>query len=225
MQAALKEAFQAGQEAVSQQAKTKKLETTSIPDNVVPLKPARADYYKRMLLAAEIVHQLHREPTLGHLKLQKLIYLCQKSEQMQLPTNFLQQAAGPYDPKMARSLDKQLKDKKWFSYRREETLKYVPLEEAGSHQADFDKYFAQQKEGIHRLINLFRKAKSDQMEIVATLYACWEKLLQENAVVSDEMIFERFYQWSEEKSKYPSERLKTAIKWICKHGIVPRDVI
>ncbi len=92
---------------------------------------------------------------------------------MQLPTNFLQQAAGPYDPKMARSIDKQLKDKKWFLYQREETLKYAPLEDAGKHRADFEQYFSQQKEGIHTLINLFRKAKSDQMEIVATLYACW----------------------------------------------------
>ncbi|VAX29967.1 hypothetical protein MNBD_NITROSPIRAE01-2077 [hydrothermal vent metagenome] len=59
------------------------------------------------------------------------------------------------------------------------------------------------------------------MEIVATLYACWEKLLQENAVVSNELIFERFYQWSEEKSKYPYERLATAIEWMIEQGIVP----
>ncbi len=174
-----------------------------------------------MLLAAEIVHQLHKQPTLGHLKLQKLIYLCQKTEQMQLPTNFLQQVAGPYDPKMARSLDKQLKDKKWFRYQREAMFKYVPLENAGDHSADFDKYFAQQKEGIHTLINLFRKEKSDQMEIVATLYACWERLLHEGSKASNDLLMERFYQWSEEKSKYPPERLKTVIEWMLEQGIVP----
>lgn len=221
MQAVLKEAFQSEQQTTSHQSETSKPVKTQKLDNVVLFKPKKADYYKRMLLAAEIVHQLHRQPTLGHLKLQKLIYLCQKIEQMQLPTNFLQQAAGPYDPEMARSLDQQLKDKKWFRYQREEKLKYLPLENAGEHRADFDKYFAEQKEGIHSLINLFRKEKSDHMEIVATLYACWERLLQEKAVVSDEMIFERFYQWSEEKAKYPLMRLKTVIQWMCKQDIVP----
>ncbi len=222
MQAVLKEAFQSESATKSDQPKTNKPAKTQNRDNVIPLKPTRADYYKRTLLAAEIVHQLHKQPTLGHLKLQKLIYLCQKTEQMQLPTNFLQQAAGPYDPKMARSLDKQLKDKKWFLYQREERLKYAPLGNAGEHRADFDKYFAQQKEGIQTLIDLFREEKSDQMEIVATLYACWERLLHEKADISDELLFKRFYQWSEEKSKYPPKRLKTAIKWMSEQGIVPQ---
>ena len=221
MQAVLKEAFQSEQPIEGNQPKTSKPIKTKNRNNVIPLKPTRVDYYKRMLLAAEIVHQLHRQPTLGHLKLQKLIYLCQKTEQIQLPTNFLQQAAGLYDPKMARSIDKQLKDKKWFLYQRGEMLKYAPLENAGEHRADFDKYFAQQKEGIHTLINLFRSAKSDQMEIVATLYACWERLLQEGADISNEHLIECFYQWSEEKTKYPPERLATAIEWMSEQGIVP----
>ena len=225
MQAVLKEAFQSESPTTSSKPKTRKPSKTQNQDNLILFNPTKSDYDKRTLLAAEVVHQLHREPTLGHLKLQKLIYLCQKIERMQLPTNFLQQAAGPYDPEMARSLDKQLKDNKWFRYQREEKLKYIPLENAGEHRADFDKYFAEQKEGIHSLINLFRKEKSDHMEIVATLYACWERLLQEKAVVSDEMIFERFYQWSEEKSKYPLARLKTVIEKMCKHGIVPKQLI
>jgi len=95
------------------------------------------------------------------------------------------------------------------------------LENAGDHSADFDKYFAQQKEGIYTLINLFRKAKSDQMEIVATLYACWKRLLHEGSKASNDLLMECFYQWSEEKSKYPPERLKTAIEWMVEQGIVP----
>ncbi|MFV0531797.1 MAG: restriction endonuclease subunit S, partial [Flavobacteriales bacterium] len=90
MQAVLKEAFESKTE---QETKVVKLNT----------KPTNIDYYKRTLLATEIVWQLHKEPTLGQLKLQKLMYLAQESGKMQLPTNFLQQVAGPYDPQMARS--------------------------------------------------------------------------------------------------------------------------
>jgi len=94
------------------------------------------------------------------------------------------------------------------------------IENAGEHRTDFDKYFAQQKEGIHTLINLFRKTKSDKIEIIATLYACRERLLQEGADISNEHLIGRFYQWSEEKAKYPHECLATVIEWMVEQGIV-----
>lgn len=140
---------------------------------------------------------------------------------MQLPTQFLKQVAGPYDNTMARSIDKQLKDKKWFSYNRDQVPKYTPLTKAGEHQADFDKYFAQQKDGIHALIRLFRKAKSDQLEIVATLYACWESILKKQEPLSEDLLVQRFYEWSEEKSKYEAPRIHKAIEWMKNKDIVP----
>lgn len=209
MQAVLKEAFS------QNKAETQKIST------VVPFKPKGSDYYKRTLLAAEIVYQLHNEPTLGHLKLQKLIYLCQKSENMQLPVNFLQQAAGPYDPQMARSLDKQLYDKGWFQYQGDGVPKYKPLQKAGEHKLDFQKYFAATQAGIQTIIDLFRKAKSDQMEIVATLYACWEKIIESKEPFSNELLIQTFYAWSEEKSKFPEERLTKAVAWMQEKNIVP----
>ena len=69
MQAALYEAFAAkpvGEQRIG----------TEPQDNLVTFNSKHLGYYKRVLLAAEIVDQLHTEPTLGHLKLQKLIYLC-----------------------------------------------------------------------------------------------------------------------------------------------------
>ncbi|MBL1458462.1 MAG: restriction endonuclease subunit S [Methylophaga sp.] len=209
MKAVLKEAFN------HNSTETQKANT------VVPFKSKGIDYYKRTLLAAEIVYQLQNEPTLGHLKLQKLIYLCQKSENMQLPLNFLQQAAGPYDPKMARSLDKQLYDKCWFQYQREEMLKYKPLQKAGEHKSDFQKYFSSTQAGIQAMIDLFRTAKSDQMEIVATLYACWENLIESQSLISNEILIQQFYAWSEEKIKYPEDRLLKAIAWMQAKKVIP----
>ena len=36
-------------------------------------KPTNVDYYRRTVLAAEIVHELHKEMAFGHLKLQRII--------------------------------------------------------------------------------------------------------------------------------------------------------
>lgn len=211
IQMVLKEAF------ANNQAETKK------SSNLLPFKPKGIDYYKRTVLAAEIVDQLKSEPTLGHLKLQKLIYLCQKSENMQLPVNFLQQAAGPYDPRMARSLDKQFRDKGWFQYQQGELLKYKPLPNVGTHRPDFQKYFASVQTTIQAMIDLFRNAKSDHIEVVATLYACWEKMLQKNEPFSNDTLIQKFYAWSKEKNRFSEEVLKNTILWMTEKNVFPKQ--
>jgi type I restriction enzyme S subunit len=189
---------------------------------VIELKPTNVDYYKRTLLAAEIVWQLHKELTLGHLKLQKIIYLCQKSVDMQLPANFLKQAMGPYDPKLMRSIDKQLKDKKWFEYHKDGMLKYQPMGDVGKHHVDFEKYFSAEQSGIQFIINKFRTSKSDVVEIVATLYACLSDILSGNTIYSEALLIKRFFEWSKEKEKFTEDQVRQAFKRMLDTGIVPK---
>jgi len=184
-------------------------------------KPTNVDFYRRTVLAAEIVWQLHQQPTLGHVKLQKIIYLAKQTSSMMLPTNFLKQAAGPYDPQMARSIDKQLKKNKWFEFQKDEFLKYKPLEKAGEHKADFNKYFHEEKENIQFFIDTFKKAKTDKVEIIATLYACWKELTEKGKTVTDDVLIEQFYNWSEKKAKFKQERLLKAINWMRDEGVCP----
>ncbi len=127
---------------------------------------------------------------------------------MQLPTNFLQHAAGPYDSKMARSIDKQLRDKQWFDYRKNELHKYQPLNDSGSHKNDFEKYFADHLSAISRIIDLFRRARSEEMEAVATLYACWEELLQSGTDISNDLLTSKFLHGLSRKADFLSRSWK-----------------
>lgn len=189
---------------------------------VIELKPTNVDYYRRTVLSAEIVWQLHKEPTLGHLKLQKLIYLCQQSAEMQLPTNFLRQAMGPYDNRLMRSIDKQLKEKKWFEYNKTQVLKYQPLEKAGQHHNDFVKYFSAENESIQFIIDTFKTIKSDIVEIVATLYACINNIMDEKVIFSEPLLIQRFYEWSEEKQKFSEKEVKRVFSRMKETGIIPK---
>lgn len=191
---------------------------------VIELKPTNVDYYRRTVLAAEIVWQLHKEPTLGHLKLQKLIYLCQKTADMQLPTNFLRQAMGPYDNRLMRSIDKQLKEKKWFEFKQGEFLKYKPLEKAGQHHNDFLKYFSAESDSIQFIIDKFKTIKSDIVEIVATLYACMDNMLKENVIFLEALLIQRFYDWSKEKKKFSEDQIKRVLSRMKETGIVPKGI-
>lgn len=225
----LKEHIIANQQATEQLLKALlhqafEIEETDVAKSngkVIELKPTNIDYYRRTVLAAEIVWQLRKEPTLGHLKLQKLIYLCQKSADMQLPTNFLRQAMGPYDNRLMRSIDKQLKEKKWFEYKKEQVFKYQPLEKAGQHQNDFIKYFSAESESIQFIIDMFKTIKSDIVEIVATLYACMDNMLNENVIFSEALLFQRFYEWSEEKKKFSEKEVERVFSRMRETGIIP----
>lgn len=180
------------------------------------------DDIKLLSLAAEITFQLHTEPTFGHLKLQKLIYLCQQLKHMDLAADFKQHAAGPYDPVMARYLDKEFKNREWFSYDPKRDLKYKPLSRCNVHRSAFDRYFAEDVSEIYNLIGLFRTSKSDHIEIVATLFACWLRLLEKKQSVSEEQLLKDFYAWSEEKSKFSKDEVLNGYKWMQQYSVIPQ---
>ena len=179
------------------------------------------DDLKLLSLAAEITFQLHTEPTFGHLKLQKLIYLCQQLKHMDLAADFKQHAAGPYDPVMARYLDKKFKDHEWFSYDPQRDLKYKPLSRCNDHRSAFNKYFAKDVTAIYDLIGLFRTSKSDHIEIVATLFACWLRLLENKQSVTEEQLLKDFYAWSDEKKEFSQNEVLNGLKWMKQNSIVP----
>ncbi|MCV2441785.1 restriction endonuclease subunit S [Acinetobacter bereziniae] len=179
------------------------------------------DDLKLLSLAAEITFQLHTEPTFGHLKLQKLIYLCQQLKHMDLVADFKQHAAGPYDPVMARYLDKEFKDREWFSYDPKRDLKYKPLSRCNDHRSAFSKYFAKDVSEIYDLIGLFRTSKSDHIEIVATLFACWLRLLEKKSSVTEEQLLKDFYAWSKEKKEFSQNEVLNGLKWMKLNSVVP----
>lgn len=179
------------------------------------------DDLKLLSLAAEITFQLHTEQTFGHLKLQKLIYLCQQLKHMDLAADFKQHAAGPYDPVMARYLDKKFKDHEWFSYDPQRDLKYKPLSRCNDHRSAFNKYFAKETSDIYALIGLFRTSKSDHIEIVATLFACWLRLLENKQSVTEEQLLKDFYAWSEEKNRFSKAEVLNGCKWMNMYSITP----
>ncbi len=208
-------------------------ELKSDPNQIDPLKilsdskkkepeaPTAKDFHKRTVLAAEIVYQLHGEWSMGRLKLQKLMYLAQQTTNMSLHTNFLKQANGPYDPVLMRSLEIQFKKHKWFVYKQGDREKYQFLENAGGHKEWYERYFANELEDILFLIELFRKAKTNQVELVATIYHCWKQLLDESNHYDFDLLVEKFYKWSEEKEKFSLTQIKNAISWMEDKGIFP----
>lgn len=188
-----------------------------------PVKVNGVEYHKRTVLAAEIVFQLHPDWTFGHLKLQKLIYMCQHINEMAIYTNFLKQAMGPYDNKLMRSIDSQFKKNLWFEYQPQANQKYKPLAKVGGHKEWYERYFSSQMEDIQWIIDTFRPLKTADTEIIATVYACWKELLVTGQGVSEHDLIKNFYGWSDHKKEFTELQIRNAISWMQEKGIFPQS--
>lgn len=181
------------------------------------------DYFKKMVLAAEIVSELHNENTFGHKKFVKVLYLCEEVCSMNLSTNYSKHVAGPLDPKLLHSIDNFFKSRKWFELVRREKFgyKYMPLESFGEHKPYFENYFAHQKDKIYQLLFLLRKQKSDFCEIIATMYFVWNENLNSNNLINEKVLLRDFYDWDEAKKRFKEDELTSALSWMKEKGIYP----
>jgi hypothetical protein len=186
----------------------------------------RSSYFKRAVLAAEIATQLYTEPTFGHVKFQKLMFLCENIEGMNIDYSYSKQAAGPYDNRFMHSIEIELEKRKWFQVKKEKSgtftkCVFIPLENFEGHKQYYKRYFVQNEEKIQWFIDTFRKEKTDKVELIATLYACWLELINKQQIVNETSLLTLLYSWSKEKQKYSEVTALKAIQWMKGNGVTP----
>jgi len=60
------------------------------------------------------------------------------------------------------------------------------------------------------------------IEIVATLFACWLRLLEQKQLATEEQLLKDFYAWSEEKERFGKNEVLNGFKWMKAHFITPK---
>ncbi len=180
------------------------------------------DYFKKIVLAAEIASSLHDEPTFGHVKFVKVQYLCEQVCHMELSTSYGKYAAGPLDPKLMYSIDGEFKKRKWFKViKSAKGTKYELDEKVQEYKQYYLNYYKKEITQIEHLIDLFRKKRSDFCEIVATLFYVWNEINTQSLAISNELLIERFYAWNSSKLKFSRPSIIEGITWMKENNIVP----
>jgi hypothetical protein len=208
-------------------------------------------HFKRAVLAAEVVDQMHGDITFGHVKFMKTLYLVEQLAELELESHYLRAAAGPFDNRLLRSVDAQLKKKQWFdkvprtggkqngqaglpaaqagkqgaAQTGEKPLgwSYVPLAKRGEHSPWFEKYWGGAKAKIQAVINLLKPVDTQRCEILATLYEAWRALASEGKAVGDGAIVDEvLLRWHESKQAIPRERWLKALEWMRREGMIPK---
>lgn len=188
-----------------------------------PVKKITANaYFKKLVLAAEITTQLHKEYSFGHIKFVKLQYLCDQVSNIELESNYRKFAAGPLDPKLIYSIDAEFKRRKWFSVTKTNYgYKYAPDVNAQEYKIYYLRYFGNVQDKVNYIIELFRNEKSEFCEIVATLFAVWKEHLEKNKPINDKALSKSFYAWSPEKKRFTEIKIIETINWMKDKNLFP----
>ena len=185
---------------------------------------------KRAILSAEIISQLHNEQYFGVIKLEKILYLCEKHLNINLGGNYKKEAAGPHDAQSRYEVEDILKNKKWFSVHNEqknnlEVTKYTPLEKSNEIPKIFNNVFNTEAVEINNLLELFRGKNSDFCESIATLYAVWKNRLSKNLSCSDSDLISDFKTWSKQKARFYDSDLQDRIFFMKRKNLIPNSNI
>lgn len=179
-------------------------------------------HFRRSVFAAEIVHRLYKESTFGHVKFEKLIFLCERKCGIDTGSTYYRQAAGPYDNRALRSIDSQLKKQKWYEGRKsDKAYRYIPLEKAGGHKEYFDRYFSDVMTQFNETIETLRSLDTKRCEIIATLYSAWEDMLVQDHITDDQIIEQVLHHWHPSKQQIGENRWRQALRWMKEKGFVP----
>ncbi|MDR2438178.1 MAG: restriction endonuclease subunit S [Planctomycetaceae bacterium] len=197
---------------------------TDVFQKVTETKPVRNPVFRRAVLAAEIVLRFHADKNFGRVKLMKLIYLLEHHVQINdLDMEWTRQLAGPYDPKGIGSIEKILKNNKWFNKKMVgKYVHYYPLAKKQGHQKYFSSYFGEKQNQIEHVLKLTEKLDTERCEIIATLYGAWNDLIIQNETVTDNRIIDEVRNhWHESKQRFNEERLKKALGWMRENQLIP----
>ena len=180
-------------------------------------------HFRRSVLAAEIAERLYEEPSFGHVKMEKMLFLTERLCHIDIGSHYHRDAAGPYDNRALRSIDSQLKKQKWFDVKRtEKGNRYVPMQNCGKHKSYFDKYYSTVLPIFEKIIDTFKTQNTERCEIVATLYSAWEDLLHSNKPFTDtDIVNEVLNNWHESKKRISQDRWLSAIQWMRENGFAP----
>lgn len=203
-------------------------EVVSLP---LPLQhPARPDRRTfRVLVAAEVVHRLGAQPSLGRIKLQKLMFLAEAHANInEIDGRYERYRAGPYDGAMMPEIEAGLRQEQFYDAEQNATadrgrITFQRLPRAGDHRDAISAALGDKVASLRTMVDLFKDLNTEATEAVATLYAVWNDALIDGQQPDDAAIIRGFLQeWHKDKDKFRQADLQTWLGWMRRRGIVPR---
>ena len=184
----------------------------------------KANKYQKALLVTEIIDQLHNERRFGPVKCKKIFYICEYNTPLPtLQTKYMRYAAGPFNNNLLYGAYDEMQKNRWFRPVKEGRFtKYEPLANRGGHREHYFNYWGHKHDDIQAIIDLMRPLRTQETEIIATLYAAWNDFIIDGISCDDQAIIHDIrHNWDDSKKKIPVREWQRWLNWMRGHSLVP----
>ena len=183
----------------------------------------------RAAIGCYVVRKAANSPYFGRTAAVKVMYLAQAHVGLKLDLHPLREAAGPLD-KWIYDFEQQAQSKGWFEVH-EKTLAtgkkkmaYRCLSALAAPATEAESLMsARQQTEFDRLIHALADKKTEEVEIIATLFAVWNDFLIDGACPTDaQIITEMRENWHTRKSRFTPTELNQWLAWLRREKFVPQ---
>ncbi len=173
-------------------------------------------------LSLRIIEQLPNNYSMCKIKLNKIQSVILKKIKYKQEPDYEKYAAGPYSEEMMKNVYDIFKEKEWVKISKDNmrdiyTLDNNYKEGIEKYQKDFKGYDNE----ITRIIKLFKNKDTQESEIIATLFYCWNDFLIDGIKPTDNQIIEAFYAWSKRKKYIKTSKVKKCLEYMRNNNLMP----
>lgn len=173
-------------------------------------------------LSLRIIEQLPNNYSMCKIKLNKIQSVILKRIKYKQEPDYEKYAAGPYSEEMMKNVYDIFKEKEWVKISKDNmrdiyTLDNNYKEGIEKYQKDFKGYDNE----ITRIIKLFKNKDTQESEIIATLFYCWNDFLIDGIKPTDNQIIEAFYAWSKRKKYIKTSKVKKCLEYMRNNNLMP----
>ena len=165
----------------------------------------------------------NKQDVFGHVKAEKIVHLAEYVLNVDLERSPVKDAAGPNDFPHAKKVESRAAKAGFYTVAKRAADKetgyiFTQGRSMNSLIQKTQKCLGKRNELLSQLLNLLVPMKTQQAEIVATVYAAWNNLiLHGNQFTDNDIVTEARENWRAEKLQIPREKFFNAIEWMRKY--------
>ena len=194
--------------------------------NAYPYFPAPVHASSARFAQAVLMSKILEESSkgMGRVKLEKTLFTIENHIGFNFDTEYLREAAGPFDASIYECEKIITRRNKWFSMKTSSYgVSYAPTNDVDKYKKYYAKYFSEYNSDIERIIDVFRNYTTEQAEIIATLFAAWnDAIIDKKQFTDDDIVDDVLNNWHESKRRFPRQVWLRAMNGIRKNHIIPK---
>ena len=179
------------------------------------------------IIAGHIVNRSHQSRGWGRTKLQKSLHLIGYCMQLNLGNEYIRNTAGPDDQQLMNHIDQKFKQYRHVNKVSEKLpdgrthYSYTPTPLIQEVEMAYERYPEALRQQIDLLIDKLNTMDLAGAEAVSTLYAVWNNRIIKGEQITDDLLVADFYAWSAHKADFEEMRVRNALNYMRKEGIIP----